>query len=103
MESRQQAGGRACSLRPAQLHVVPGSLEGICAERLEVSREGANRQLGAEGKTGVPRSGVLFGDTGSGESVSWGWGWGDISSGCLHLLKDGGGGGRKAKMEFNWS
>lgn len=62
-----EASTIACSARLAG---------GICAERLEVSREGANRQLGAEGKTGVPRSGVLFGDTGSGKSVSWGGGGG---------------------------
>lgn len=39
--SRREGG--PCSMRPAQLPVVPGLLEGICAERLEVSREGANR------------------------------------------------------------
>ena len=53
MESGQQAGGSA-----------------RLAERLEVSREGANRQLGAEGWWDQGQR-SLFGDTGSGKSVSW--------------------------------
>lgn len=50
---------------------VQGSLEGIHAERLEVSREGANRQLGAEGWWDQGQRSFLFRDTGSGKSVSW--------------------------------
>lgn len=49
---------------------VQGSLEGVHAERLEVSREGANRQLGAEGWWDQGQR-SLFRDTGSGKSVSW--------------------------------
>lgn len=56
MESRQCG---VCSLRPLQLLVGQGSLEDICAEWLEVSREDYKSHIGAkgwwdQGKTGMP-------------------------------------------------